>query len=52
MPGLYVYLSHNLIEAVLLGAAAHMNVEGEWDNDTMEQLKKPASFNKDAAMDH
>ncbi|MBA4142624.1 MAG: nitrite reductase, copper-containing [Nitrosospira sp.] len=50
-PGLYVYLSHNLIEAVLLGAAAHMNVEGEWDNDLMEQLKKP---NPDSApaMDH
>lgn len=40
-PGLYVYLSHNLIEAVLLGAAAHMNVEGEWNNDLMQQLKAP-----------
>lgn len=40
-PGLYVYLSHNLIEAVLLGAAAHMNVEGKWNNDLMEQTKKP-----------
>ena len=40
-PGLYVYLSHNLIEAVLLGAAAHMNVEGKWDNNLMEQTKKP-----------
>lgn len=51
-PGLYVYLSHNLIEAVLLGAAAHMNVEGEWNNDLMQQLKAPASFSADAAMDH
>ena len=41
MPGLYVYLNHNLIEAVLLGAAAHMNVEGKWDDDIMKQLKKP-----------
>ncbi|MEK7768657.1 MAG: nitrite reductase, copper-containing, partial [Pseudomonadota bacterium] len=40
-PGLYVYLSHNLIEAVLLGAAAHMNVEGKWDDDMMKQIKKP-----------
>ncbi|MCP5273684.1 MAG: nitrite reductase, copper-containing [Burkholderiales bacterium] len=51
-PGLYVYLSHNLIEAVLLGAALHMNVEGEWDNDMMEQVKAPASFDAGAAMDH
>jgi len=41
-PGLYVYLSHNLIEAVLLGAVAQINVSGEWDNDLMEQLKKPS----------
>jgi nitrite reductase (NO-forming) len=47
-----VYLSHNLIEAVLLGAALHMNVEGEWDNDLMEQLKAPASFDAEAAKEH
>jgi len=40
-PGLYVYLNHNLIEAVLLGAAAHVKVEGEWNNDLMERLQKP-----------
>ena len=40
-PGLYVYLNHNLIEAILLGAAAHVNVEGEWDNDLMEQVQAP-----------
>ena len=51
-PGLYVYLSHNLIEAVLLGAALHMNVEGEWDNNLMEQVKAPASYDAKAAMDH
>ncbi len=39
-PGLYVYLNHNLIDAVLKGAAAHVNVEGEWDNDYLEQIKK------------
>jgi len=40
-PGIYVYLNHNLIEAVLLGAAAHVKVEGEWNNDLMLQVKKP-----------
>jgi len=40
-PGLHVYLSHNLIEAILLGAVAHINVSGEWNNDLMQQLKKP-----------
>ncbi|MDE0798607.1 MAG: copper-containing nitrite reductase [Nitrosomonadaceae bacterium] len=45
-PGLYVYLSHNLIEAVLLGAAAHMMVEGEWDNEVMEQTKAPGPISK------
>lgn len=44
-PGLYAYLNHNLIEAILLGAAAHINVEGEWDNNLMEQLKAPAAIN-------
>ena len=38
-PGLHVYLNHNLIEAVLLGAAAHVNVEGEWNDDLMKQVK-------------
>jgi nitrite reductase (NO-forming) len=37
-PGLYVYLNHNLIDAVLKGAAAHVKVEGEWDNDLLEQV--------------
>jgi nitrite reductase (NO-forming) len=39
-PGLYVYLNHNLIDAVLKGAAAHVKVEGEWDNDLLEQIKE------------
>ena len=35
-PGLHVYLNHNLIEAVLLGAAAHIKVEGDkWNHDLM-----------------
>ena len=28
-PGLYMYLNHNLIEAILLGAAAHVKVKGD-----------------------
>ena len=39
--GLYVYVNYNLIEAILLGAAAHVNVEGEWDANLMEQVKAP-----------
>ncbi len=41
-PGLYVYLNHNLIEAILLGAAAQVKVKGEWNNDLMEQVQKPS----------
>ncbi|MCH9027722.1 MAG: nitrite reductase, copper-containing [Proteobacteria bacterium] len=40
-PGLYVYLNHNLIEAILLGAAAHVKVEGEWNDDLMLQVSDP-----------
>ena len=40
-PGLYVYLSHNLIEAILMGAAAHMMVDGKWNDDLLTQVKKP-----------
>ncbi|MDE2921995.1 MAG: copper-containing nitrite reductase [Acidobacteriota bacterium] len=41
-PGLYVYLNHNLIEAVELGALAHVRVEGEWDDDLMTQVTPPS----------
>lgn len=40
-PGIYAYVNHNLIEAILLGAAAHFNVEGEWNDDLMTQVKAP-----------
>jgi len=40
-PGTYAYLNHNLIEAILLGAAAHFKVEGQWNNELMTQVKKP-----------
>lgn len=41
-PGVYAYVNHNLIEGVMKGATAHVKVEGEWNNDLMEQIKKPA----------
>ena len=43
-PGVYVYLNHNLIEAVELGAASHVVVEGEWNDDLMKQVKKPTQM--------
>jgi len=39
-PGTYVYVNHNLIEAVLYGAAAHVQVTGDWNNDLMMQLEQ------------
>src|SRR5262245_663306 len=41
-PGVYAYVNHNLIEAVMLGATAHIVVEGEWNDDLMMQVAKPA----------
>ena len=41
-PGIYAYVNHNLIEAVMKGATAHIKVEGEWNDDLMKQLVKPA----------
>jgi nitrite reductase (NO-forming) len=40
-PGIYAYLTHNLIEAVELGATAHVKVEGKWDDDLMTQVSAP-----------
>ena len=37
-PGVYVYLNHNLIEAINLGAMAEIKVDGVWDNKYMEQI--------------
>lgn len=41
-PGVYAYVNHNLIEAVLLGATAHFKVDGEWNDDLMKQMSAPA----------
>ncbi len=39
-PGTYVYLNHNLIQAVQLGALAQVKVDGgEWDNDLMQIIE-------------
>jgi nitrite reductase (NO-forming) len=45
-PGIYAYLNHNLIEAFLLGAVAHVKVKGEWNNDLMEQVSPPSQIGK------
>ncbi len=43
-PGLYAYVNHNLIEALALGAAAHVQVEGEWNDDLMTQVIAPTAI--------
>ncbi|PCJ83826.1 MAG: nitrite reductase, copper-containing [Hyphomicrobiales bacterium] len=43
-PGVYAYVNHNLIEAVNLGATAHVVVEGEWNNDLMAQVMAPTAY--------
>ena len=43
-PGVYAYVNHNLIEAVNLGATAHVVVGGEWNNDLMEQVVAPTEY--------
>ena len=43
-PGVYAYLNHNLIEAVELGAASHVVVDGDWDDNLMKQVKKPTKM--------
>jgi nitrite reductase (NO-forming) len=40
-PGIYAYVNHNLIEAVELGATAHIKVEGKWNDDLMKQVSPP-----------
>jgi nitrite reductase (NO-forming) len=43
-PGVYAYVNHNLIEAVMLGATAHVVVDGEWNDDLMMQVIKPTAM--------
>ena len=49
-PGTYLYLNHNLIEAFQFGALAEVKVEGEWDNELMQQVKKTRSHWKIGAL--
>jgi len=41
--GLYVYLDHNLIMAFVKDAKAYIHVEGEWNNELMEQTSPPTA---------
>ena len=43
-PGLYAYVNHNLIEALALGAAAHVHVDGQWNDDLMTQVVAPVAL--------
>ncbi|MCJ8293474.1 MAG: copper-containing nitrite reductase [Colwellia sp.] len=43
-PGIYAYVSHNLIEAILMGSIAHFQVTGEWNNDLQQQLVAPRAI--------
>jgi nitrite reductase (NO-forming) len=40
-PGVYAYVNHNMVEAVELGATAHVTVEGPWNDDLMTQVQPP-----------
>ena len=42
-PGVYAYVNHNLIEAFELGAAAHVVVKGDWNDDLMKLVEGPAA---------
>jgi len=48
-PGVYAYVTHNLIEAVMLGATAHFKVEGKWNDDLMKQMQAPGPIPAAAA---
>ena len=43
-PGIYAYVTHNLIEAAELGATAHFKVEGKWNDDLMTQVLAPGEI--------
>jgi len=43
-PGLYAYLNHNLIMAFVKDAKAYIHVEGEWNDELMEQTTPPTAI--------
>ncbi|MEN9464662.1 MAG: hypothetical protein RL217_843 [Pseudomonadota bacterium] len=50
-PGLYAYVNHNLIEAVMLGAAAHVKVAGDkWNHDLMTVVEPTDSIKKETSL--
>ena len=49
-PGIYAYLNHNMVEAVELGATAHIKVTGLWDNDLMTQVRAPGPIEESVAL--
>jgi len=50
-PGLYAYVNHNLIEAILLGAAAHVEVAGDkWNHDLMTLPSPPGPIKADTKL--
>jgi|SRR5580658_2660844 nitrite reductase (NO-forming) len=48
-PGVYAYVNHDMTEAVELGAFAHIEVEGKWDDDLMKQVNAPGPIPVDLA---
>lgn len=40
-PGTYAFVDHNLIKAFVFNAVGQVKVEGDWNNDLMEQVAKP-----------
>lgn len=50
-PGLYAYVNHNLIEAIMLGAAAHVKVSGDkWNHDLMTVVESADSIKKETSL--
>jgi nitrite reductase (NO-forming) len=43
-PGIYPYVTHNMIEAVELGGTAHFKVDGPWNDDLMTQVRAPGAL--------
>lgn len=43
-PGTYTYLNHNLIEAIVFGAMAQIEVEGDWNDVLMKQIREPETI--------
>ncbi|MGV9014088.1 MAG: copper-containing nitrite reductase [Flavobacteriales bacterium] len=40
-PGVYAFLDHELIKALVFNAVGQVKVDGEWNDDLMKQVAKP-----------